>query len=113
MKGGEQLVVSWTAASDSDGNLSGYILERAINGGSSYTQVFKGNALSFTDSITKGWTSIRYRVKAYDSYEAESGYTTSPERTVGQQHGSDHHPATMRTGQTSEPRAAGSLCPTR
>lgn len=82
VKGGEQLVVSWTAASDSDGNLSGYILERAINGGSSYTQVFKGNALSFTDSITKGWTSVRYRVKAYDSYEAESGYTTSPERTV-------------------------------
>lgn len=75
-------MVSWTAASDSDGNLSGYILERAINGGSSYTQVFKGNALSFTDSITKGWTSVRYRVKAYDSYEAESGYTTSPERTV-------------------------------
>ena len=82
VKGGEQLVVSWTAASDSDGNLSGYILERAINGGSSYTQVFKGNALSFTDSITKGWTSVRYRVKAYDSYEAESGYTTSPERAV-------------------------------
>ena len=82
VKGGEQLVVSWTAASDSDGNLSGYILERATNGGSSYTQVFKGNALSFTDSITKGWTSVRYRVKAYDSYEAESGYTTSPERTV-------------------------------
>lgn len=82
VKGGEQLVVSWTAASDSDGNLSGYILERAINGGSSYTQVFKGNALSFTDSITKGWTSVRYRVKAYDSYGAESGYTTSPERTV-------------------------------
>lgn len=82
VKGGEQLVVSWTAASDSDGNLSGYILERAINGGGSYTQVFKGNALSFTDSITKGWTSVRYRVKAYDSYEAESGYTTSPERTV-------------------------------
>lgn len=82
VKGGEQLVVSWTAASDSDGNLSGYILERATNGGSSYTQVFKGNALSFTDTITKGWTSVRYRVKAYDSYEAESGYTTSPERTV-------------------------------
>lgn len=81
VKGGARLVVSWTAASDSDGNLSGYILERAINGGS-YTQVFKGNALSFTDSITKGWTRVQYRVKAYDSYEAESGYTTSPERTV-------------------------------
>ena len=38
VKGGSTLVISWTAASDSDGNLSGYILERSTDGGSSYTR---------------------------------------------------------------------------
>ena len=82
VKGGSTLVISWTAASDSDGNLSGYILERSADGGSAYTQVYKGNALTYTDTITKGWSTVMYRVKAYDSYNAQSGYTTSTKRTV-------------------------------
>lgn len=82
VKGGSTLVISWTAASDSDGNLSGYILERSTNGGSTYTQVYKGNALTYTDTITKGWSTVMYRVKAYDSYNAQSGYTTSTKRPV-------------------------------
>lgn len=82
VKGGSTLVISWTAASDSDGDLSGYILERSTDGGSSYTQVYKGNALTYTDTITKGWSTVMYRVKAYDSYNAQSGYTTSTKRTV-------------------------------
>ena len=82
VKGGSTLVISWTAASDSDGNLSGYILERSTDGGSSYTQVYKGNALTYTDTITKGWPTVMYRVKAYDGYNAQSGYTTSTKRTV-------------------------------
>lgn len=82
VRGGSTLVISWTAASDSDGNLSGYILERSTDGGSSYTQVYKGNALTYTDTITKGWSTVMYRVKAYDSYNAQSGYTTSTKRTV-------------------------------
>lgn len=82
VKGGSTLVISWTAASDSDGNLSGYILERSTDGGSAYTQVYKGDALTYTDTITKGWSTVMYRVKAYDSYNAQSGYTTSTKRTV-------------------------------
>ena len=82
VKGGSTLVISWTAASDSDGNLSGYILERSTDGGSAYTQVYKGNALIYTDTITKGWSTVMYRVKAYDTDGMESGYTTSAIRTV-------------------------------
>lgn len=82
VKGGSTLVISWTAASDSDGNLSGYILERSIDGGSAYTQVYKGDALTYTDTITKSWSTVMYRVKAYDRYDAQSGYTTSTKRTV-------------------------------
>lgn len=82
VKGGSTLVISWTAASDSDGNLSGYILERSTDGGFAYMQVYKGDALTYTDTITKGWSTVMYRVKAYDSYDAQSGYTTSTKRTV-------------------------------
>lgn len=82
VKGGSTLVISWTAASDSDGNLTGYILERSTDGGGTYTQVYKGDALTYTDTITKGWATVMYRVKAYDSYDAQSGYTTSTKRTV-------------------------------
>ena len=80
--GGGTLTVTWAAASDADGNLSGYILQRSTDGGSAWTQVYKGSALTYTDTITKGWTTVMYRVKAYDTYDAESGYTTSTARTV-------------------------------
>lgn len=82
VNGGSTLAISWTAASDSDGNLSGYILERSTDGGGTYTQVYKGSALTYTDTVSKSWATVMYRVKAYDSDNAQSGYTTSPKRTV-------------------------------
>ncbi|WMM26648.1 DUF6273 domain-containing protein [Tissierella sp. MB52-C2] len=81
VRGGNSLDISWGASTDSDSNLSGYILERSVNG-AAYTQVYKGTNRRFTDSITKGWNTVAYRVKAYDSQGAESGYTTSATRTV-------------------------------
>ena len=73
------------ASTDEDGNLSGYILERQVNGGA-WAQVYKGINRSYTDAITFGWTSIAYRVKAYDSAGAESAYNTSATRTVVNNH---------------------------
>ena len=80
VKGGGSLVISWSAATDSDGNLSGYKLERSVNGGA-YSEIYDGKNTSYTDTITKGWSKVQYRVKAYDPYTS-SGYTTSAERTV-------------------------------
>ena len=77
----EQLPITWGEASDTDGDLSGYILERQIDGGT-WTQLYEGTALTFTDNITKGWKTVAYRVKAYDSYNAFSAYVTSETRTV-------------------------------
>lgn len=79
--GGESLTVTWTASSDTDGNLEGYVLQRKVGTGE-WTQVFQGNALSYQDTITKGWTSVQYRVAAYDTYDAQSAWTTSETRTV-------------------------------
>ena len=79
--GGESLTITWTASTDTDDNLEGYILQRKVASGE-WTQVFKGNALSFQDTITKGWASVQYRVAAYDDYDAQSAWTTSETRTV-------------------------------
>lgn len=81
VKGGSTLQITWSASSDTEGNVSGYVLERKVDEGE-WTQVLKDNALSFTDTITKGWGTVAYRVKAYDAYNAESAWTTSQTRTV-------------------------------
>ena len=79
--GGGSLTITWGVSTDSDGNLSGYALERQVDGGT-WSEVFRGNALNFTDTITKGWASVAYRVRAYDARTAYSGYATSDTRTV-------------------------------
>ena len=81
VRGGSTLAISWTAASDSDGNLSGYELERQVDGGG-WSQIYKGSALAYTDTITAGWNTVAYRVRSYDSYNATSTYVTSETRTV-------------------------------
>ena len=81
--GGETLTVTWTAASDADGNLEGYELERQWDSTGAFTQLYKGAALSYRDSIPKGeHTSVIYRVRSYDAMGAKSSYTTSPSRTI-------------------------------
>ncbi len=79
--GGGSVEISWTASADGENNLAGYALERQVDGGA-WTEIFRGDALSFTDAITKGWLSVVYRVRAYDSENAYSGYTASGARTV-------------------------------
>lgn len=81
VKGGATLVISWAASTDSDDNLSGYELERQYNGGS-WSQIYKGAGRSYTDTITSGWQTVVYRVRAYDTMNATSAYTTSATRTV-------------------------------
>lgn len=70
--------ISWTSSTDAEGNLAGYILERSIDGGLQWTQVYKGPALTITDLLVQGTTIVRYRVKAYDTYGAESSATLAP-----------------------------------
>ena len=79
--GGKETEISWAAASDPDGNLSGYILERQTDGGS-WSQRYKGAGRSYADTVPFGTESVRYRVKAYDGENLSSGYTTSPTRSV-------------------------------
>ena len=79
--GERSFTVTCTAATDSDGNLSGYILERSVNSGT-YTQIYKGANKSYSDSITKGWNTVQYRVCAYDSYNEKGAYKTAQVRNI-------------------------------
>lgn len=81
IKGGSTATITWGASSDSDGNLAGYQLERRVESGT-WQQIYRGSLRSYTDTITFGWTSVAYRVKAYDTENAESGYATSSAVTV-------------------------------
>lgn len=67
------LALSWSGAYDPNGNLSGYKVQRYINGSANGTYWPGGN--SFTDDISgfgQG-TSINYKVWAYDSNGEYSG----------------------------------------
>lgn len=79
--GGRTASISWGASTDPDGNLAGYILQRSVNSGT-WTEVYRGTALTYTDSITLGWTTVAYRVCAYDTVGAQSEYETSATRMV-------------------------------
>jgi len=76
VKGGENLTISWGSSSGA----TRYHLERSVNGGS-FTQIYCGSSRSYTDTITKGWNTIAYRVRAYNS-DGYSSYRTSPTRTI-------------------------------
>lgn len=79
--GGSSATISWGAATDPDGNLSGYTLEQLVDSGA-WSQIYKGSARTYDAPITYGWNTVQFRVKAYDTVGAESAYTTSASRTV-------------------------------
>lgn len=81
VQGGQPLSVTWGVSSDGENNLAGYSLERRVDGGG-WSVVYNGAGLTFVDTITKGWQTVAYRVRAYDTNNAYSGYTTSEARAV-------------------------------
>jgi hypothetical protein len=89
IKGGDTISISWSAASDSDGNLSGYTVQRSIDGGSSWTQIYQGSNTSTTDTAGTTWSTVMYRVQAYDSWGATSSWISSSSRTVIQNEAPD------------------------
>ena len=81
VQGGQPVTVSWGASSDGENNLAGYSLERQVDGGD-WAVVYSGDQLSFTDAVVKGWLSVAYRVRAYDTASAYSGFAVSETRQV-------------------------------
>ena len=82
IRGGEDTSIIWSDATDPDGNLDGYIVQRSYDGGTSWSQIYQGRSTSTTVSVPFGTQTIMFRVQAYDTYGAKSGWTTSPNRVV-------------------------------
>ncbi len=96
VRGGESLSISWGASTDEDGNLSGYILERQVNGGA-WAQVYKGINRSYTDAITFGWTSIAAFAQSYSVTDEDSGQTLTVTEYID---GTQKRSYTATSGQT-------------
>lgn len=87
VNGGQPLNVTWGASTDTDGNLSGYKLERQYGSEGWVPVATTGTSTrTFTETITYGKATVAYRVKAYDAAGAESGYNTSTPRTIINNH---------------------------
>lgn len=82
IRGGEDTSIIWSASTDPDGNLDGYIVQRSYNGGSSWAQIYQGRSTSTTTTIPFGTETVMFRVCAYDTYGEKSGWRTSENRTV-------------------------------
>lgn len=81
MSEGGKASISWGTSSDPDGNLSGYRLQRQINGGN-WVQIYSGSARVYVDTPQQDWDRVNYRVCAHDSYGAVSGWRTGTAITV-------------------------------
>lgn len=79
--GGAMVTVSWTESTDAEGNLEGYKLERSADG-SEWVTVYQGAGNTVDTAVPAGISSVAYRVMAYDTYGAQSGYAVTETLTV-------------------------------
>lgn len=80
--GGQQCTITWTAATDPDGTIASYQLERQVDNGNTWTQIYSGAALTYTDTVDADWATVNYRVKATDDDGDSGPYATGTMQTV-------------------------------
>lgn len=80
--GGQQCTITWTAATDPDGTIASYQLERQTDNGDTWTQLYTGLNLTYTDTIDADWATVNYRVKATDDDGDSGPYATGTMQTV-------------------------------
>lgn len=78
---GQNINISCAAATDPDGAALTYCFERSYNSGA-WTQVQASASRTFTEAVMKAWNTLKYRVRAKDSYGNYSAYTTSGDIAV-------------------------------
>lgn len=74
---GQTATITLTAATDPDGTIASYIVERSVDGSSGWQQVANANSLTATDSISSDWGTVQYRACAVDNLGVSGPYITS------------------------------------
>ncbi len=76
---GQPVTVTLTAATDPDGTVAAYVIERWVDSvyGGYWLQVQNSAALTFTETVGANWQSVQYRAAAVDDEGAQGPYLES------------------------------------
>ncbi len=73
---GNELEVTLTAATDPDGTVASYVLQRRIDGGA-WTQVQAGTSMTYSETVSGDWGTVAYRAAAVDNEGLQGPWATS------------------------------------
>jgi len=74
---GRAASVAWGISTAPESAIGGYVLERTANGGA-WTEIHRGIARTHADNISDQWTTVQYRVRAFNNHNIYGANTTSP-----------------------------------
>lgn len=80
LSSGSTAQITWGASTITTDTIASYTLERSVDQGS-WTQIYSGSDLSYTDSIGD-WGTVQYRVQAVNDKGLDGPYTTSDLTTI-------------------------------
>ncbi len=100
-----QISLTWTAATETGGTISGYLVERCQGTGcSTFTQIATATGTSYNDTGLTASTTYSYRVRATDAASNVSGYSNIASATTSS--GSTPPPITFVQSNSADPQSS-------
>ena len=73
---GNTLTVTLAAATDPDGTVASYVIQRRTDGGA-WTQVQSGTSMTYSETVLDAWGTVAYRAAAVDNESLQGPWATS------------------------------------